>query len=94
MKSLVIVALEGLASVLSKVPVLASDLGIHPRLEKEVSPTTSQLKLQRLREARLRESLELQGQVLSLQKGLHGEDGEAALRAKSEIALFVKDQGE
>ena len=47
-----------------------------------------------LRESRLQESMELRRQVIEVNKDMFGENGESTLRARSELAGFMKDQGE
>ena len=47
-----------------------------------------------LRESRLQESMELRRQVIDVNKDMFGENGESTLRARSELAGFMKDQGQ
>ena len=47
-----------------------------------------------LRESRLQESMELRKQVIEVNKDIFEENGESTLRARSELAGFLRDQGE
>ena len=47
-----------------------------------------------LRESRLQESIELRKQVIEVNKDMFEENGESTLRARSELAGFLRDQGE